>query len=307
MNAPATAVADENLLEENVKWLNRWKLVQKMVQQFWKRWSSDYLHGLQIRGKWNRMQPEIKIDDIVLIKDENLPPTKWALARVTEKHPGSDGATRVVTVKTKDGTYKRAITKICPLVTEKRDTEKAKTKEGATNENTKNQEQKMSKKTAAVITVLLLSASNCICGAKAQQTSKMDVIKTAIDGLVSVYNSDTTRELMHHYKQKQMPFDTDTHAFDTNAKMFTNLKKAEDSMRVSWKQWTVALLFCIFMVAAMVRCVYCAFQGRKKRNLQEEEAPSSRSFRSVSMPTVRAVDEKPASGGRRMSQSDICK
>lgn len=30
---------------------NRWSLVQDMVNQFWKRWSSEYLHTLQQRGK----------------------------------------------------------------------------------------------------------------------------------------------------------------------------------------------------------------------------------------------------------------
>lgn len=36
----------------------RWQLTEKMTQDFWKKWSSDYLQHLQTRRKWNR--PTIK-------------------------------------------------------------------------------------------------------------------------------------------------------------------------------------------------------------------------------------------------------
>ncbi|XP_011860830.1 PREDICTED: uncharacterized protein LOC105557982 [Vollenhovia emeryi] len=43
---------------------------------------------------------DIKVGTLVLISDERYPPGKWPLARVLELHPGPDGLTRVVTVKT---------------------------------------------------------------------------------------------------------------------------------------------------------------------------------------------------------------
>lgn len=93
----------------------RWQLTEHMHQQFWKKWSSDYLQQLQSRHKWNTPKKSLCIDDIVLIKEDNMPPSKWALGRVTELHPGKDGYVRVVTVKTKSGTMKRPIIKLSPL------------------------------------------------------------------------------------------------------------------------------------------------------------------------------------------------
>lgn len=52
---------------------------------------------------------------MVLLREDNVPPLKWKLGRVTEIHPGQDGNVRVVTVRTKDGHVRRAISKICIL------------------------------------------------------------------------------------------------------------------------------------------------------------------------------------------------
>lgn len=86
-----------------------------MYQRFWSRWSSDYLHTLQQRKKWQSASQDIKIGDMVLILEDNLPPNKWALGRVLLTHPGADGHTRVVTVRTKMTTFKRAIVKLARL------------------------------------------------------------------------------------------------------------------------------------------------------------------------------------------------
>ncbi|CAG7722569.1 unnamed protein product, partial [Allacma fusca] len=53
--------------------------------------------------------------DLVIIKDERFPPSKWKLGRLIDCHLGHDGMVRVVTVKTADGTYSRPIVKICRL------------------------------------------------------------------------------------------------------------------------------------------------------------------------------------------------
>ena len=38
-------------------------------------------------------------DVFVVLKEDNLTPTKWLIARVVEVDPGTDGLARVVTVK----------------------------------------------------------------------------------------------------------------------------------------------------------------------------------------------------------------
>lgn len=106
---------DDDVSDVKSNYLSRWHLVQKIFQNFWTHWKLDYVNQLQIRNKWNTQNPEVNIDDLVMVKDESLPATKWALGRVLEKHPGKDGMTRVVTVKTGRNVIKRTITKIAPM------------------------------------------------------------------------------------------------------------------------------------------------------------------------------------------------
>ncbi|XP_055916655.1 uncharacterized protein LOC129949299 [Eupeodes corollae] len=100
---------------ENVTHIDRWKRVQALAEGFWRKWNSEYLARLQQRPKWMKIQAMPKIGDLVLLKDERLPPTYWNLARIEGTHAGSDGLVRVVTVKTQTGHIKRPIAKICLL------------------------------------------------------------------------------------------------------------------------------------------------------------------------------------------------
>jgi len=99
------------------KWnvLDRWQRCQQLLQHFWNRWSMEYLPTLQRRTKWTQGQDNLQEGSLVLLKDANQPPSRWRLGRITETHPGKDKKTRVVTVKTAQGTYQRPITKLCPL------------------------------------------------------------------------------------------------------------------------------------------------------------------------------------------------
>ncbi|XP_053681538.1 uncharacterized protein LOC128732318 [Sabethes cyaneus] len=89
--------------------------MQQKVQHFWKVWSRDYIGQLQSRQRWPMVQPDIKVDTLVLLKKDSTPPMRWNLARVARVFPGPDGHVRVVDVKTAHGVYRRAITEICPL------------------------------------------------------------------------------------------------------------------------------------------------------------------------------------------------
>lgn len=55
---------------------------------------------------------------MVMLKGENTPLMNWPLGRIIDVHPGTDGLTRIVTIKTNRGLCKRAITKICILLLE---------------------------------------------------------------------------------------------------------------------------------------------------------------------------------------------
>lgn len=95
--------------------VNRYQLIQRLRQHFWSRWSRDYLTTLQQRVKWKTNKGFIKIDDLVLVVDDHLPPMKWLLGRVVKLYPGEDGVCRVVDIRTKNGIIKRAVSKLSAL------------------------------------------------------------------------------------------------------------------------------------------------------------------------------------------------
>jgi hypothetical protein len=72
-----------------------------MKRHFWDRWSSDYLSRMQQRPKWRTAAENLKEGQLVLLMDENYPPLKWPLARITKVYPGDDGQVRVATIKTR--------------------------------------------------------------------------------------------------------------------------------------------------------------------------------------------------------------
>lgn len=92
-----------------------WQNCIKLQQQFWKKWSVEYLNRLQNRPKWFRPIENLSVNDLVLLREDNIPPLKWPLARIFEIMPSSDGKVRVVKLRTNDGIFTRSISKLCPL------------------------------------------------------------------------------------------------------------------------------------------------------------------------------------------------
>lgn len=95
--------------------LNHYQYAQQLVQHFWHNWSQEYLHRLQNRPKWAQPTPNVRVGQIVLIKEDNLPPGKWILGRIISTSQGNDQKIRVVELKTATTIIKRPITKICLL------------------------------------------------------------------------------------------------------------------------------------------------------------------------------------------------
>ena len=80
----------------------------QIALSFWKKWSHEYLQALQRRAKWHETKENVKIRDIVIVKNKLVPPSQWPLARIVELHPGSDRVAKA--------TLKRPIAKIVKLV-----------------------------------------------------------------------------------------------------------------------------------------------------------------------------------------------
>lgn len=115
IGTPLLSPAEPDISNDNLTLSNRWKRLKIVSQQFCQRWRTEYLKELHRRYKWKRQVDNIKVNDLVIIKDEKIPQNEWKLARVVQLHPGSDNNTRVVDLRTFNGIIRRPITKLIPL------------------------------------------------------------------------------------------------------------------------------------------------------------------------------------------------
>ena len=85
---------------EDVYCKQRWRLVQHIANEFWTRWSKEYLQNLQIRNKWTCERRNSTGGDVVLLKDSNTCRNKWSLAKLLATCLNDQGKVRSVTVRT---------------------------------------------------------------------------------------------------------------------------------------------------------------------------------------------------------------
>ncbi|XP_071088226.1 uncharacterized protein [Haliotis cracherodii] len=94
----------------------RWRRIQYLANVFWTRWKKEYLLSLQERQKWNTPQRNLMINDIVLVKDDNLHRSCWSMGRVISVEADKDGFVRSVQIKTLNSELRRPVTKLVLLV-----------------------------------------------------------------------------------------------------------------------------------------------------------------------------------------------
>ncbi|XP_075158042.1 uncharacterized protein LOC142231312 [Haematobia irritans] len=99
--AALTSVPKE--FSDNMSLLNRWQRLKTIQNHFAKRWKNEYITELQRRYKWKTEQNNLKENDFVIVKDDNLPPTEWRLGRITKVYFGSDSKVRVAEIRTLNG------------------------------------------------------------------------------------------------------------------------------------------------------------------------------------------------------------
>lgn len=87
-----------------------WQISQKVTDNFWKRWVSEYGPTLTRRTKWFRDTPSLQKGDVVVIFDENCHRNEWPLGRVEDVILSKDGKARQAKIKTGKGqTYFRPV------------------------------------------------------------------------------------------------------------------------------------------------------------------------------------------------------
>ncbi|GFY23550.1 integrase catalytic domain-containing protein [Trichonephila clavipes] len=105
----------EHINDDKLSLRFRLDIVQKMKLGFWRKWKIDYLSNLQNRTKLKSSNNNSKVGEIVIIKEDNIPPATWPLGKLIETHPGKDGLVRVVTLRTVKGRFERPIHKLRKL------------------------------------------------------------------------------------------------------------------------------------------------------------------------------------------------
>lgn len=94
-----TALPNPDLSEVLLNFLKYWQIVTNKTEEFWKRWSNEYLNQLQQRYKLKKAKNEIKTGDAVLVKEDNSSPLYWPFAQIIEVHFGKDNIVRIVTLR----------------------------------------------------------------------------------------------------------------------------------------------------------------------------------------------------------------
>lgn len=110
------ALPDENVAEQRPTGIReRMRLIQHFNQHIWKRWQQEYVNALVNRPKWCEPLPNLQVNDMVVVKADNLPPTQWVLGRVSKVYPDAEGRVRFVDVRHRDGVFRRPIQKLGKL------------------------------------------------------------------------------------------------------------------------------------------------------------------------------------------------
>lgn len=113
---PLNLIPEPGIKHLPVNRLDMYQRLQRYTDEIWRRWQDEYLATLQSRHKWSGTQPNLKVGQLVTIKNENLPPSQWEMARISEVHPDKEGRVRTVTLRRGQTELQRSVNKICPLL-----------------------------------------------------------------------------------------------------------------------------------------------------------------------------------------------
>lgn len=98
MKSAAALPPPGNFVREDLYIAKRWRRVQYLTEVFWGRWKKEYLCALNHRQKWNTPRRNMRVGDVVLLKEDSAR-MQWPLAIVTEVKQDSDGLVRRVKIK----------------------------------------------------------------------------------------------------------------------------------------------------------------------------------------------------------------
>lgn len=112
---PLLTLPEPSTSEIQINRLSQYQYLQRLLSDFWKVWSTEYIQSLQTRKKWHETKPNVHIGQIVLVSEDNEIPAQWSLGRITNIFHGSDGLVRVADVYCRSKTLRRPIHKLSLL------------------------------------------------------------------------------------------------------------------------------------------------------------------------------------------------
>ncbi|XP_060665324.1 uncharacterized protein LOC132797577 [Drosophila nasuta] len=115
IGGPLISVLEPPINQPTTSILNRWQRLKALHQEFCFRWKDEYLKELHKRTKWQSPTRNLRIGDMLVIKEDNLPSNEWRLGRGLTTCPGTDTKVRVVDVLTARGTIRRPVAKLILL------------------------------------------------------------------------------------------------------------------------------------------------------------------------------------------------
>ncbi|XP_062921035.1 uncharacterized protein LOC134355175 [Mobula hypostoma] len=77
----------------------RWRGVQYLTEQIWSRWKKEYLASITLRQSWHSSRRNVRIGDIVIVKEEGIPHSEWRLGSVLDVCEDEDGLVRRATIQ----------------------------------------------------------------------------------------------------------------------------------------------------------------------------------------------------------------
>jgi len=90
----------------------RYRYLQRLLEQFWKRWSQYYLPKMNVRSTWKTKTEELRVGDVCLISEENTTRPSWPLGVIVETMPSRDGLVRTVRLRTAKGYFMRPVQRL---------------------------------------------------------------------------------------------------------------------------------------------------------------------------------------------------
>lgn len=99
MKSQVTLPAPGLFEEADIYSRKRWRVVQQLANEFWRRWRGEYLQNLQTPQKWTQKTIEVSEGDIVHVMGESALRNEWSLARVMGLNRSHDGQVRSLSLR----------------------------------------------------------------------------------------------------------------------------------------------------------------------------------------------------------------